>query len=116
MGVALVHNLHSQASSVDHICPGGDNSPLAIQDRLVEVETVQVEGHRAHAKAGEPDAHYGPGCKEEVQAAAVVEGCVLEDQATEVTVGSHDVVGLFFLTKLITVVVALIFGGFTHQA
>ena len=38
--------------------------------------------------------------QEEVKAAAVVEGSVLEDQATEVTVGSHDVVGLFLLAEL----------------
>ena len=49
-----------------------------------------------------------------MEAAAVVEGCVLEDQATEITVGSHDVVGFLTLTKLIAVVVALIFGGFTN--
>jgi len=88
---------------------------LAVEDRLVEVETVQVEGHRAHAQDGEPDANHGPGSQEEVQAAAVVERGVLEDQATEVAVGSHDVVGLFLLAKLVTVVLALAFGGFTNQ-
>jgi len=39
----------------------------------------------------------------------------LEDQATEVTVGSHDVVGLFFLAKLVAVVLGLGLGGFTNQ-
>jgi len=39
-----------------------------------------------------------------------------EDQATEVTVGSHDVVGLFFLAELVAVVLRLRLGGFTHQA
>ena len=50
-----------------------------------------------------------------MKAAAVVEGCVLEDQATEVTVGSHDVVGLFLLAELVAVVLGLGLGGFTHQ-
>ena len=115
VSVALVHHFHTQTSAVQHISPGVDHTALGIQDRLVEVETVQVEGHRAHAKGGEPDANHGPGSQEEVEAAAVVEGGVLEDQATEVTVGSHDVVGLFFLAELVTVVLALGLGGFTHQ-
>ena len=50
-----------------------------------------------------------------MQAAAVVERGVLEDQATEVTVGSHDVVGLFLLAELVAVVLGLALGGFTHQ-
>ena len=51
-----------------------------------------------------------------MEAAAVVEGGVLEDQATEVRVGSHDVVGLFLLAELVAVVLRLIFGGFTDEA
>ena len=104
MSIALVHYFHTQTSAVQDVSPGVQHTALGIQDRLVEVETVEVEGHRGHAEGGEPDADNGPGCKEEVQAAAVVEGGVLEDQATEVTVGSHDVVGLFFLAKLVAVV------------
>ena len=50
-----------------------------------------------------------------MEATAVVEGGVLEDQATEVTVGSHDVVGLFLLAELVAVVLGLGLGGFTHQ-
>ena len=116
MSIALVHYFHTQTSAVQDVSPGVQHTALGIQDRLVEVETVQVEGHRAHAKGGEPDADHRPGSQEEVQAAAVVEGGVLEDQATEVTVGSHDVVGLFLLAKLVAVVLALALGGLTHQA
>jgi len=115
VSVALVHHFHAQTSAVQNISPGVDHTTLGIQDRLVEVEAVQVEGHRAHAQGGEPDADHGPGSQEEVQAAAVVEGSVLEDQATEVTVGSHDVVGLFLLAELVAVVLGLALGGFTHQ-
>jgi hypothetical protein len=97
VSIALVHHFHAEASTVEHVGPGVHHPTLGIQDGLVEVEAVEVEGHGAHAEGGEPDADHRPGCKEEVQAAAVVEGGVLEDQATEVTVGSHDVIGLFFL-------------------
>ena len=45
----------------------------------------------------------------------VVKGSILEDQATEVTVSSNDVVGLFFLTELVTIVLRLGFSGFTNQ-
>ena len=115
MSVALVHHFHTQTSTVQHISPGVQHAALAVEDRLVEVEAVQVEGHRAHAQGGEPDADHRPGSQEEVQAAAVVERGVLEDQATEVTVGSHDVVGLFLLAELVAVVLGLALGGFTHQ-
>ena len=89
MSVALVHHFHAEVGAVQHISPGVQDAALTIKDGLVEVETVQVEGHGGHAKGGEPDADNGPGSQEEVKAAAVVEGSVLEDQATEVTVGSH---------------------------
>ena len=39
----------------------------------------------------------------------------MEDETTEVAVGCNDVVGLFFLAKLVTVVLGFSFGGFTHQ-
>ena len=115
MSVSLVHNLHPKTSSVEDVSPGRNDAALAIHQGLVEVEAVEVEGHRGYAEGGEPDADNGPGCQEEVQAAAVVEGGVLEDQATEVTVGSHDVVGLFLLAKLVAVVLGLGLGGFTNQ-
>ena len=47
-----------------------------------------------------------------MKATAVVEAGVLEDQTTEVTVGSHDVVGLFFLAELVTRVLTFSFGSF----
>ena len=50
-----------------------------------------------------------------MQRTGVVEGSVLEDQTTKVTVSGDDVVSLFFLTKLITVVLGLTFGGLTNQ-
>ena len=96
MSVTLVHNFHTQTSTVEHICPSVKDMSLVVLDRLVEVETVEVERHRGDTKCGEPDANNRPSSKEEVQGTGVVEGSVLEDQATEVTVSGDDVVGLFF--------------------
>merc|ERR1711991_754640 len=115
VSVALVHHFHTEVGAVQHIGPGVQDAALTIKDGLVEVETVQVESHGADAHGGEPDANDRPGSQEEVKATAVVEGGVLEDQATEVTVGSHDVVGLFLLAELVAVVLGLGLGGFTHQ-
>ena len=42
-----------------------------------------------------------------MKAGAVFEGGVLEDQATEITVGSNDVVCLFLLTEFVAVVLGL---------
>ena len=50
-----------------------------------------------------------------MQGTGVVERSVLEDQTTEVTVSGDDVVGLFFLTELVTIVLGLSFCGFTNQ-
>ena len=92
MSVALVHHFHAEAGTVQHISPGVQDAALTIKDGLVEVETVQVESHGADAQGSEPDANDRPGSQEEVKAAAVVEGGVLEDQATEVTVGQAMVI------------------------
>ena len=102
MSVTLVHNFHTQTSAVENVCPGVEHTTLTIDDGLVEIETVQVERHRGDTQSGEPDADNRPSSKEEVQGTGVVERCVLEDQATEVTVSSDDVIRLFFLTKLVT--------------
>jgi len=115
VSITLVHHFHPQVGTVQHICPSAHHTTLRIDDGLVEVETVQVERHRADAQCREPDTYHGPCTQEEVQGTRVVERCVLEDQATEVAVGCNDVVGLFFLTELVTVVLRFSFGGLTHQ-
>ena len=45
MSVALVHDFHAEVGAVQHISPGVQDTALTIKDGLVEVETVQVEGH-----------------------------------------------------------------------
>ena len=115
MSVTLVHDFHTQSSAVENVCPGVEHTTLTIDDGLVEVETVQVERHCGNTKCGEPDTDNRPCCEEEVQRTGVVKGSVLEDQATEVTVSGNDVVGLFFLTELVTIVLGLSFCGFANQ-
>ena len=115
VGIALVHHFHAQAGAIHHVSPGVHHPALTIQDGLVEVEAVEVEGHGGHPHGGEPDADHRPGRQEEVEATAVVEGGVLEDETTKVAVGGHDVIGLFLLAKLVAVVLGLALGGFPHQ-
>ncbi len=115
MGVALVHYFDPDVSTVQHISPSPDDTALAIQDGLVEVEPVEVECHGGDAHSSEPDPHYWPCTQEEVQGAAVVEGGILEDQTAKIPVGRYDVVGLFFLAELVTVVLGLGFSGFSYQ-
>ena len=104
VSITLVHDFHTQTSTVEDICPGVDHFTLRLNDGLVEVETIQVECHGAYAQCSKPDTDNRPCCEEEVQRAGVVEGSVLEDQTTKVTVSGDNVVGLFFLTKLVTIV------------
>jgi len=114
VSVALVHHFHPQVGAVQHVSPGADNATLRIQHRLVEVKAIQVKRHRGNTQSGKPDANHRPCTQEEVQGTRVVEARVLEDQPTKVAVGSHDVVGLFFLTELVAVVLGFGFGGLTH--
>ena len=67
MCISLVHDFHAKTSTVKNISPGVDHMTLVVNDRLVEVEAVQVEGHGADAQGSEPDANDGPGSQEEVK-------------------------------------------------
>jgi len=96
--ITFVHHFHPDTSAVEHICPGADNATLRIKDRLVEVKTIEVEGHGAHAHCGEPDSDDRPCTQEEVQGTAVVERSILEDQAIEDGRPLNDA-GFFFLQK-----------------
>jgi hypothetical protein len=60
VSVALVHYFHTEVSAFDDVSPGVNNPDLSINDRRVEVETVQVECHCADAQGSEPDSDYRP--------------------------------------------------------
>jgi hypothetical protein len=115
VSIPLVHHFHTQVGTVQHIRPGAYHTTLRVEDGLVEVEPVQVEGHGRDAQGGKPDANHGPCTQEEVQGARVIEASVLEDQPTEVAVRCNDVVGFFFLTELVAVVLAFHFRRLTNQ-
>ena len=116
MSVALVHHFHTQTSTVENVCPGVQNTTLTINNGLIEVESVEVECHGADAEGGKPDSHdWATQRGRNAASSRIVKRCILENQTTEVTVSSDDVVGLFFLTELVTIVLGLGFGGLTNQ-
>lgn len=43
MGIALVHHFHAEAGTVEDVGPGVDHPALVVEDRLVEVEAIQVK-------------------------------------------------------------------------
>ena len=110
-----MHYLKTKVGTIQDICPGVDNSTLTFNNGLIEVESVEVKCHGADAEGGKPDSHDWPRSEEEMQTSRIVKRCILENQTTEVTVSGNDVVGLFFLTKLVTVVLGLSFSSFTDQ-
>ena len=115
VSITLVHNFHTQTSTVENVCPGVQNTTLTINNGLIEVESVEVECHGADAEGGKLDSHDWPRSEEEMQTSRIVKRCILEDQTTEVTVCGNDVVGLFFLTELVSIVLGLSLSGFTNQ-
>ena len=100
MGISLMHHFHPKSSTVQNISPSRNYSVLTINQRLIEVETVEIECHRGNTKSGEPDTNDGPGSKEEVQRTGVIERSILENKASKVTVSGNNVISLFFLTEL----------------
>ena len=104
MRVSFVHDLHSESGAVEDVCPSVEHSSLSVNDGLVEVEAVEVESHGRDAEGGKPDSHHWPRSEEEMQASRIVKRCILEDQATKVTVSGYNVVGLFFLSELVAIV------------
>ena len=69
MGVPLVHNFHTQTSPIKDIGPSRNHAILTINQRLVEVETVEVKRHCAYAQRSKPNSNHWPCCQEEVQRA-----------------------------------------------
>ena len=104
MSVSFVHHFHSETSSVQDVCPGVHHTTFTLNNGLIEVKPVEVESHGADAEGGKPDSHDRPGGEEEVEGTRVVETGVLEDESSEVAMSSNDVVGLFLLTKFVSIV------------
>ena len=115
MSVTLVHHFKTEISTVKDVCPGVDHATVVIKQRLIKVESVEVECHGTNTKSSKPDANYRPGSKEEVKTTRVIEGSVLENKATKITVSSYNVVGLFFLSELVSVVLRFSFSCFADE-
>jgi hypothetical protein len=74
---------------------------------LVEVESIQIEGHSRDTKSGKPNANNRPSCKEKVEGARIVKRSILKDKTPEIAVRRNNVVCLFFLSKLVAIVLGL---------
>ena len=115
MGIALVHHLHTKIGAVDDVCPGIDDTALGVHDRLVEIESIEVECHSRNAHSCEPDSNHRPGSKEEMKSTGVVERGILEDKTTKVTVCGDDIVRFLLLAEFITSVGRLVLGGLADE-
>ena len=73
MSVSLVHHFHTKTSSVQNVCPGVQDFTLTVHDGLVEVKSIEVEGHRGNTQCGEPDTDNRRKRQEEVKTSGVVE-------------------------------------------
>ena len=115
MCVPFVHDFETKVCSVQDVSPGVNDLSFFRNNRLVKVETIEIESHSRNTKRCKPDAHHREGGEEEVQRAGVIERSILKNQSSKVSVSSDDVVRLFFLPKLISIVVADLFGCFTDE-
>ena len=115
VGIALVHHFHSETSTVQNVCPRINHMPIACLDGLVEVKTVEVECHGGDAERGKPDPHDWECSQEEVERARVIKASILENQTSEVTMCGNDIVGLFLLTKLVSIILADLFGSLPNK-
>ena len=97
------------------IGPSTNHTSLAIKKGLVKIKAVKIKSHRRHAKSSEPDTNNRPSSQKKVQTARVVKACILEDQTTEVSMGCNDVVCLFLLTKLVTIVLGYVFRSLPNK-
>jgi hypothetical protein len=61
-----VHYLHPQSSTIEYISPSVNNFAFRTHDALVEVETIQVECHRANSKSSEPNTNNRPSSQKEM--------------------------------------------------
>ena len=115
MSITLMHYFKAKVSFVENVCPGIDHLTLTREQGLIEVKAVQIERQCRDTKSSKPNTNHRPGSQEEVQAAAVVERCILEDQTSEVSMSSNDVIRLFFLAKLVAIVLTFRFSSLTHK-
>ena len=67
VSITFMHHFHTKVGTVENVSPCRNDMILRVNQRLVEVETIQVEGHGANTKSGKPDANDRPGSQKEVK-------------------------------------------------
>ena len=115
MSIAFVHHFHAETGTVKNVCPSIKDMTIISLDGLIEVKAVQIERHSRHAKSSKPDTHHREGSKEEMKTAAIVKRSILEDQSSEVSMSGNDIVGLFLLTKLVSITLRDLFGSLPNE-
>ena len=139
MRVTFMHHFHTKVGTVDNVGPSIDHTSFRINNGLVEIEAVQVESHGRNTHSSQPDSNHRPGGQEKVKSTGVVEGSVLEDKTTKVSVGGDNVcvikgfrqtkeflvvesnsprsltVRFFFLSELVSIVGRFVFRSSTNQ-
>ena len=54
--ISFMHHFHPQIGTIQDVLPAIDDMTLCVQHTLVEVEAIQVKGHRANTQGSEPNA------------------------------------------------------------
>ena len=72
MGVPFMHHFHTKTLAVQDVSPSVDDVSVTAHNRLVKIETVEVESHCGYTEGGKPNANHGPSSKKEMEAAAIV--------------------------------------------
>ena len=62
-----MHHFKAKVGSVKDVRPRWDDTVIGLNNTLIEIKSVEVEGHGADAEGGKPDSNDRPRCKEEVQ-------------------------------------------------
>ena len=115
VSIAFMHHFHTKTSTVKDVSPGVNYMTFRSLNGLVEVKTIQVECHGANTKSSKPDPYHRKSSKEEVKRTTIIERSILEDQTSEVSMGSDNVICLFFLPKLVSITLRDLFGSLPNE-
>ena len=115
MCISLVHHLHSETSTIKNICPCINHMTLIIQNTLVKIQSVEIKSHRRNPESSEPNSNNRPCSKKEMKRPRVIKRSILKNKASKITMSSNDVVCIFFLSELITIILRFSFSGLTNQ-
>ena len=113
MCIPLMHHLKNEVGTVKNVSPCVDHMTLTFSNGLIEVEPIEVESHGADAEGGKQDAHW-PSCGKKCSDRELLK-MHIGRSVVEVAVCGNDVVCLFFLTKLISIVLADLFSRLTDK-